>query len=117
MVLLRMAQLFAIRSFIRRRLIMKLTIIAGLSVLLLSGLTATVAKADSRVEAQLRLTNPNQPTVSPVAQPVGTSEKTAINRADDQRQNADTPAVTQLPERDRLILQYQTQKVIPVETR
>ncbi len=96
---------------------MKRSLIASLSVLFLSTLTATAAKADNRVEAQLRLTHPTQVTASSAVQAVKTNGKTALNEAGDTVQNTNTQIATKLSERDRLILQYQTQTVIPAEAR
>ncbi len=96
---------------------MKRTLTAGLSILFLSALTATAAKADNRVEAQLRLTHPTQVTVNSAAQPAEANGKTALNEVGSNTQNTDTQIATKLSERDRLILQYQTQTVIPIETR
>ena len=96
---------------------MKRTLIAGLSVLVLSALTTTAARADSRVEAQLRLTHPTRMATNSTVQPVATPRKTAVNETGERGQTANPQVAPQLSERDRLILQYQTQTVIPAETR
>ncbi|WP_421657753.1 hypothetical protein [Leptothermofonsia sp. ETS-13] len=94
---------------------MNRTFVVGISVALLSTLTAPGANAETRVEAQLRLTHPNHIAVNHPVQPTKGSSQKKVNSTSEQVHQSNSETENKLSERDRIIQEYRTQTVIPVQ--
>jgi hypothetical protein len=95
---------------------MKRMIGTGLSLLLLTALTVPSAKAETKIDRQLQLTHPTRTTNGVTMQSpmdASTQEKTNVTEGQVAEQKTVTSEQTpNLSERDRIIQEYQTQRVI-----
>ena len=88
---------------------------SGISILLLSALSATAATAaENRLEYQLHLTHNPAPAI---VQPIEQSPKLSMSQPQQSKQSPDRQAeqTQALSDRDRLIYEYQHQVVLPAK--
>jgi hypothetical protein len=88
-------------------------VISGISIVLLSALAVPDAKAETRVEAQLRLTHPNQIAVNHPIQPTENSNQKKATLINEEVRQSNAETKKKLSERDRIIQEYRTQTVVP----